>query len=96
MTDIFLGIIAVSLLVMAIIQVTGIVMVVRISRRVERITDRVEAGVDRVLVTIQGLTDDAARAVSAVGGLLGIFGKSRRKDDEATRSPHPDDPTFVG
>ena len=49
MSDVFLGLIAVSVLVMAGIQVAGIVMAARVARRVDRVADRVEQGVDKLL-----------------------------------------------
>lgn len=97
MSDVFLGVIAVSVLVMAVIQVAGIVLAARAARRVERIADRVEQGVDKVFAGLHGLTEDAARAASVFSGILGIFRKSRApegKDQKAAADP--DDPMFIG
>jgi hypothetical protein len=97
MTDIFLGVIAVSVLVMAAIQVAAIVMAARVARRVDRAADRMETGVDTFLNRLHGLTDDATRAASVFSGILGMFRKSRAAD--ARKSPaaaDADDPMSVG
>jgi hypothetical protein len=96
-SDVFLGVIAVSVLVMAVIQVAGIILAARAARRVERVVDRVEQGVDKVFAGLHGLTEDAVRAASVFSGILGIFRKSRSpggKDDKAAGDP--DDPMFIG
>ena len=97
MSDVFLGVIAVSVLVMAVIQVAGMILAARLARRVERIADRVEQGVDKVFAGLHGLTEDAARAASVFSGILNIFRKSRSRDDTDPKSAaDPDDPMFVG
>ena len=97
MTEVFLGVIAVSVLVMAVIQVAAIVMAARVARRVDRVADRVEQGVDRVSAGLHGLTEDAARAASVFSGILGIFRKSRSPGStDAGAAGGSDDPTFVG
>lgn len=96
MSDVFLGLIAVSVLVMAGIQVAGIVMAARVARRVDRVADRVEQGVDKLFVGLQGLTDDAARAASVFGGILNIFRKSRPADGKAPPAADSDDSMFIG
>ena len=97
MSDVFLGVIAVSVLVMAGIQVAGIVIAARVARRVDRVADRMEQGVDKLFAGLQGLTEDAARASSVLGGILNIFRKSRPADGKATgASADPDDPMFIG
>ena len=97
MTDVFLGVIAASVLVMAVIQVAGIILAARVARRVERIADRVEQGVDKLFAGLHGLTEDAARAASVFSGILNIFRKSRSSDSKDARAAaDPDDPMFIG
>lgn len=76
MTEIWLGVIAVSVLVMAVIQVAGVVMAARVARRVERVADRVERGVDGVVTRVQGIADDAGRAASTISSFVNIFRRS--------------------
>jgi hypothetical protein len=96
-TDLFLGVIAISVLVMAVIQVAAIVMAARVARRVDRVAGRVEEGVDKVLASVHGATQDAARAASAFSGILGMFRKPRQTGArDASAASDPDDPMFVG
>ncbi len=97
MSDVFLGVIAVSVLVMAVIQVAGIILAARVARRVERIADRVEQWVDTVFAGLHGLTEDAARAASVVTGILSFFRKSRAPGGTDQKpAADPDDSMFVG
>lgn len=97
MTDLFLGVIAVSVLVMAVIQVAGIVMAARVARRVGGVADRVEQGVDKVFASVHGMTQDAARAASVFSGILGMFRKPRPTGDkDAGAGSRSDDTMFVG
>ena len=96
MSDVFLGVIAVSVLVMAVIQVAGIILAARVARRVDRVADRVELGVDRLFTGLHGLTADAARAASVFSGILNVFRKSPPAAGKEPRAADPDDPMFVG
>jgi hypothetical protein len=97
MTEIWLGVIAVSVLLMAIIQVAGIVMAARVARRVDRVADRVEQGVDRVMTSVEGITGEAARAASGVTSLFSFFRRAAAKDPKESRTASDaDDPMFVG
>ncbi len=97
MADLFLGVIAVSVLVMAVIQVAAIVMALRVARRVNRVAGQVEEGVERVQAGLRGLTEDAARAASVFSGILGMFRKSRTPDGKEQKAAgDPDDPMFIG
>lgn len=97
MTDVFLGVIAISVLVMAVIQVAGIILAARLARRVEGIAGRVEQGVDKVFAGLHGLTEDAARAASVFSGILNIFRKARSPEGkDAKPAADPDDPMFIG
>jgi len=96
-TDLFLGVIAVSVLVMAVIQVAAIVMAARVARRIDRVANRVEEGIDKVFASVHGVTQDAARAASAFSGLFGIFRRPRPADGKnPSAESGPDGPMFVG
>jgi hypothetical protein len=60
-TDIWLGIIAVAVLVMAIIQVAAIVFAMSAARRIGQIADRLEQNLNPVVVNLQTITSEAAR-----------------------------------
>ncbi len=62
MNDVFLGIIAVSVLVMAAVQVAVIVMALRATRRVSRLTSQIEQEIRPVVANLHAITADAARA----------------------------------
>ena len=61
MTDLFLGIIAAAVVVMAGIQVTVIVFAARAARRIGEVAARLEEGVLPVLTNLQKVSADAAR-----------------------------------
>jgi hypothetical protein len=63
-TDLFLGVIAAAVLVMAAIQVAAIVVAARAARRIDRIADRFERDLQPVVASLQALTADAARATA--------------------------------
>ena len=65
MSDTFLGVIALAVLVMASIQVALVVMAVRATRRVGRLADRLEEDLRPVVSSLQSVAADAARAASA-------------------------------
>lgn len=62
MSDIFLGVIAVAVLTMAVIQVAAIVFALRAARRVDEAVSRLERRVEPIVANLQTLTADAARA----------------------------------
>lgn len=64
MNDVFLGIIAVSVLVMAAVQVAVIVMALRATQRVSRLTSQLEQEIRPVVANLQAITADAARATA--------------------------------
>jgi len=64
-SDAFLGVIALAVLVMASIQVALVVMAVRATRRVGRLADRLEEDLRPVVSSLQSVAADAARAASA-------------------------------
>ncbi len=62
MTELFLGIIAVAVLVMAAIQVAAVVLAARTARRVDRLADRLEQDLHPIVTNLQTMTSEAARA----------------------------------
>lgn len=86
MTDVFLGIIALAVLVMAIIQVAVIVFATRAARRVGDVVSRFEDDVRPIMRNLEVMSAEAARATSAAAAqveraerMLGDL--SRRVDD---------------
>ena len=65
MTDLFLGIIAVAVLVMAIIQVAAIVFAARAARSVSDVMSRLERDVKPIVANLQTMSTDAARATAS-------------------------------
>jgi hypothetical protein len=63
-TNLFLGIIAVAVLVMAIIQVAAIVFAMSAARRIGQVADRLERDLRPVVSNLQAITAEAARATS--------------------------------
>ena len=64
MNDLFLGIIAVSVLLMATIQVAAIVVAIRAVRRIGELTARLERDIRPVIASAQAIVADAARATA--------------------------------
>ena len=64
MNDVFLGIIAVSVLMMAIVQVAVVVLALRTSERITRLTSQFEQEIRPVVANLQTITADAARATA--------------------------------
>lgn len=64
MTNLFLGIIAAAVLVMAIIQVAAIVLAMSAARRIGQVADRLEQDLRPVMSNLQAITSEAARATS--------------------------------
>lgn len=65
MSDLFLGVIAAAVLIMAIIQVAAIVFALRAARRVGDAVSRFEQDVQPLVANLQAIASDAARATSA-------------------------------
>lgn len=61
MTDVWLGIIAVAVLVMAVIQVAAIVFAMSAARRIGQVADRLERNLNPVISNLQTITSEAAR-----------------------------------
>jgi len=64
-TDLFLGVIAFAVLVMAIIQVAAIVFAARAARQVGAAVSRLEERVQPILANLQNVSAEAARATAA-------------------------------
>jgi hypothetical protein len=94
MSDVFLGVIAVAVLVMAAIQVAAVVVAVRLMRRIDRFADRVEQDIRPIVASLQALTADAARATSVFKAILAIF-RGPQKEPRGAGSDE-EGPLFVG
>lgn len=64
MSEIFLGIIAVAVLVMAVIQVAAVILAARAARRIDRLAARLEQDLDPVVRNLQKAASEAARVSS--------------------------------
>lgn len=83
MTELFLGVIAVAVLVMAGIQVAAVVFAARAARRLDRLADRLEHDLRPVVESLQAVAADAARATSVAANQ--VERADRLFDDLATR-----------
>lgn len=64
MSDLFLGLIAAGVLLMAVGQVTAVIMAVRATRRVGEALGRLEDSVRPIVANVQQMSEDAARATA--------------------------------
>lgn len=64
MTDVWLGIIALAVVVMAAIQVGAIVLGLRLARRVNQLTTEIERDVKPLIKNLTDMTAEASRAVT--------------------------------
>jgi hypothetical protein len=62
--DLFLGVIALAVAVMAAIQVGAIIVAARLARRVDRLATQLEQDIKPVFHNLQALTTEAARAAA--------------------------------
>jgi hypothetical protein len=62
--DLFLGIIAVSVLVMAGVQVAVVILALRATERINRLTRQLERDIQPVVAHLQTISADAARATA--------------------------------
>lgn len=90
MNDLFLGTIAVSVLVMAIIQVATILWAAKIVRSVGQTVSRFERDVRPVLTSLQALSADAAKATAIAASQVEradqMLAQLRQRLDETTRA----------
>jgi hypothetical protein len=63
-TNLFLGIIAIAVAIMAIIQVAAIVFAMSAARRIGQVADRLEQDLKPVVSNLQSITSEAARAAT--------------------------------
>jgi hypothetical protein len=63
-TNVFLGIIAIAVLLMAAIQVAAIVFAMSAARRIGQVADRIEKDLRPVMQNLQAMTAEAARATN--------------------------------
>ena len=78
MTELFLGVIAAAVLIMAIIQVAAIVFALRAARRVDDAVSRFEQHVQPIVANLQSISTDAARATSVASAQ--VEGRSWRRE----------------
>jgi hypothetical protein len=88
MSDLYLGLIALGIMVMATIQVVAIVMVVRATRRVGEMATRFEHDVRPIVVNLQKVSEEAARASAQAAAQVDrldalVAGIARRVEDTA-------------
>jgi hypothetical protein len=62
MSDVYLALIALGVVVMAAIQVTAIVMAIRAARRAGELASRLEQDIRPIVVNLQKVSEEAARA----------------------------------
>ena len=86
MTDLYLGLIALGVLVMAAIQVAAIVAALRTARRVGELASRFEQDVRPIIVNLQKVSEEAARAsaqaAAQVDRLDALVGAVARRVEE--------------
>lgn len=88
MTDLFLGVIALAVLTMAIVQVAAVVFALRAARQVGEAVDRLERRVEPIVTSLQALSADASRATSVAAAQMERASRvmadlGRRVDDTA-------------
>ena len=82
MTDVFLGVIAVSVLAMAIGQVAAVILATRAVRRAGETLDRLEETMRPIVANVQQISEDAARATAVATAQVE---KAERLMDDVTR-----------
>lgn len=90
--EVFLGIIAVAVAVMALIQVAAIVAGVRLARRVDEVARQVEVDIKPMLTNLTTMSSEAARtaslAATQVERLDELFENMIRRADQTLASAH--------
>jgi len=85
-TDVFLGIIAVAVAIMAIIQVAAIVFAMSAARRIGQVADRIEQDLRPVMSNLQAISAEGARAASLAAAQMEradrIFGDFSRRAEQ--------------
>jgi predicted PurR-regulated permease PerM len=84
--ELYLGIIAIAVLIMALIQVGAIIAGVLLARRVQQLTREVEQGLKPLIANLTGLSSEAARAAALaakqVERLDQVFGEMASRVDQ--------------
>jgi len=95
-TNVWLGIIAVAVLVMAVIQVAAIVFAMSAARRIGQVADRLEQNLNPVVSNLQTMTSEAARmttlAAAQVERADRIFADITRRGEQVMAAV----PTLLG
>jgi len=95
-TNVWLGIIAVAVLVMAVIQVAAIVFAMSAARRIGQVADRLEQNLNPVVSNLQTITSEAARmttlAAAQVERADRMFADLSRRADQVMAAV----PTLLG
>lgn len=90
--EVFLGIIAVAVAVMALIQVAAIVAGVRLARRVDDVARQLELDIKPLLTNLTAMSSEAARtaalAAAQVERLDSLFENVIRRADQTLTSAH--------
>lgn len=86
MNDLFLGIIAVAVALMAAIQVGAIIVATRLVKRVERLAEQIEQDVRPVFQNLNAMSQEAARAAALAATQVEradrLFGDLARRVDQ--------------
>ena len=85
--DLFLGVIALSVLVMAVIQVGALVAGLRLARRVDQVSRQIEQDIKPLLSNLTTVANEAARTASLAARQVErvdqVFGEVAARVDEA-------------
>lgn len=68
MTDLWLGVIAAAVVVMAVVQVGAVVAAVKVARRVDALTTELERDIKPLMANLTSMSGEAARAASMAAG----------------------------
>jgi hypothetical protein len=93
MSDLYLGLIALGVIVMATIQVAAIVMVARAAKRVGEMAGRFEQDVRPIIVNLPKVSEEAARASAQAAAQVDrldalVAGVARRVEETAATLQH--------
>lgn len=90
--EVFLGVIAVAVAIMALIQIGAIVAAVRLAQRVDRITKQIEQDVKPLLGNLTKISEEAARttarAAAGVERLDQSFTQALTRVDQTVAAAH--------
>lgn len=68
MTDLWLGVIAAAVVVMAVVQVGAVVAAAKVARRVDALTTELERDIKPLVANLTSMSGEAARAASMAAG----------------------------